>query len=156
MESKSKWPKSEIPVVADSFGAWSKESTDVFDSILKRDPERNELSFSLRKNFLYSKLSMSIQRSNARSILNKQQQLKNFNFSHRNDNYTPKSSNRSSPTKCNLKKSSNSNPINPNKSLILANKVRNFLISNNPNAKIRSRRNPYDSFIEKFIIVVED
>lgn len=38
--------------------------------------------------FLYSKLSISIQRNNARSILNKQQQLKDFNISYRNDNYT--------------------------------------------------------------------
>ena len=77
-----------IPVIADSFGAWSQDSIDVFDLILKRAPERNELSYFIRKNFLYSKLSISIQRNNARSILNKQQQLKDFNISYRNDNYT--------------------------------------------------------------------
>jgi hypothetical protein len=76
-----------IPVIADSFGAWSKDSIDVFDLILKRAPERNEISYSIRKNFLYSKLSISIQRNNARSILNKQQQIKNFNIYYRNDNY---------------------------------------------------------------------
>ena len=68
-------------MIADSFGAWSQNSIDVFDFILKRDPERNEVSYSIRKNFLFSKLSISIQRNNARSILNKQQQLKDFNIS---------------------------------------------------------------------------
>jgi hypothetical protein len=74
-------------VIADSFGAWSQDSVDVFDLILKRAPERNEISYSIRKLFLYSKLSISIQRNNARSILNKQQQIKDFNISYRNDNY---------------------------------------------------------------------
>ena len=46
------------------------------------------MSYSIRKNILYSKLSISIQRNNARSILNKQQQLKDFNIPYRNDNYT--------------------------------------------------------------------
>ncbi len=74
-------------MIADSFGAWSQDSIDVFDLILKRAPERNEISYSIRKLFLYSKLSISIQRNNARSILNKQQQIKDFNISYRNDNY---------------------------------------------------------------------
>jgi hypothetical protein len=41
-----------IPVIADSFGAWSQDSVDVFDLILKRAPERNEISYSIRKKIL--------------------------------------------------------------------------------------------------------
>ena len=77
-----------IPIIADSFGAWSDNSIEVFDLILKRAPERNEISYPLRKNFFFAKLSISIQRNNARSILNKQQQTKEFNVSYKNDNFS--------------------------------------------------------------------
>jgi len=139
-----------IPMIADSFGAWSQNSIDVFDFILKRDPERNEVSYSIRKNFLFSKLSISIQRNNARSILNKQQQLKDFNISYRNDNFNFNNL-VNTPIKSNIKKSvvpKNQSSIN------IANNIRNFLVPNNSLLKTRPKRsiiNPVDSFIEKFI-----
>lgn len=40
-----------VPVVADAFGNWSKGAVDLFDIILKRDPERSEISYPIRKNF---------------------------------------------------------------------------------------------------------
>lgn len=76
-----------VPVIADSFGNWSQGSVELFDIILKRDPERNELSYPIRKNFLFSKLSISIQRNNARSILTLFQSLDEPNFLYRNDNF---------------------------------------------------------------------
>lgn len=137
------------PVVADSFGAWSQDSMDVFDFILKRDPERNEVPYSIRRNLFFSKLSMSIQRSNARSILNKQQQLKEFNFSYRNDNYIFNNLIKNSPIKSNIKKlAPKSDCFN------LAKKVRNILMKDPSSLKIIPRRNiinPNDSFIEQFI-----
>ena len=140
-----------IPMIADSFGAWSQNSIDVFDFILKRDPERNEVSYSIRKNFLFSKLSISIQRNNARSILNKQQQLKDFNISYRNDNFIFNNLVNHTPVKSIMKKSvmpKNQSSIN------IANNIRNFLVPINSLLKTRPKRNiisPVDSFIEKFI-----
>ena len=108
------------------------------------------MSYSIRKNFLFSKLSISIQRNNARSILNKQQQLKDFNFSYRNDNFNFNNL-VNTPIKSNIKKSvvpKNMSSIN------IANNIRNFLVPNNSLLKTRPKRsiiNPVDSFIEKFI-----
>ena len=59
---------------------------------------------------------------------------------------------RSSPMKSCLEKSIIVKPTNPNKTLILANSIRNHLLSNKPIIKTRLRRNPTDSFIESFII----
>ena len=66
-------------MVVDSFGAWDKESVDIINLIAQNDAERNEVSFSIRKNLIYQKLSISLQKSNARTILTQQRMLKNFN-----------------------------------------------------------------------------
>src|SRR6187402_656172 len=61
-----------MPVVVETFGAWSEESHEVLNLIASKDAERNEIPFSMRKSLLYSKLSISLQKHNARSILEKQ------------------------------------------------------------------------------------
>jgi hypothetical protein len=68
-----------VPVVVETFGAFAEEAHDIINLIVRKDAERNEIAYSIRKSLLYSKLSISLQKSNARSILEKQRMHKNYN-----------------------------------------------------------------------------
>lgn len=56
-------------MVVETFGAWSKESTEIIDLIARKDAQRNEAPLSSRKNYIYQKLSITLQRCNAIRIL---------------------------------------------------------------------------------------
>jgi hypothetical protein len=73
-----------VPVVMETCGAFAEEAHEILNLIASKDAERNEVPFSMRKSLLYSKLSINLQKHNARSISEKQRIFKNYNNNNNN------------------------------------------------------------------------